>query len=161
MFARMNGRRAVGLLDLARQRPGVFRQDARPFFGRQKSIRNAARCRPHLAIPALEDQRRPHEANVARHLLRAEEQLREPLRASTAAASCSRDSDAAEELPQRGDHTADEKKREDEQQPLAGGPVRGGNRHLQLLGNQHTIFRRRCHSRKAQNRTNFPVMRRA
>ena len=69
----MYGRRAVDLLDLAGQRPGVLGEDAGALLGRQQLHAEGSALADHLAVAALEDQRRPDEANVARDLLGTEE----------------------------------------------------------------------------------------
>ena len=56
MLARMYGRPPVDLIDLAGERPGVFGQDACPFFRRQQFEVERVPLADDFAIPAEQDQ---------------------------------------------------------------------------------------------------------
>ena len=84
----------------------------------------------HFAIAALEYQPRPQGTNVAEHLFGTDEESRQPLRRPFRGQFFARIR-TADKLPHRRDHAADDHDREKEEQPLAGRPMRCGDRHSQ------------------------------
>src|SRR5207245_1894223 len=111
------------------QRPGVLRQDAYAFIGRQQPQAEGTPLPQDLQIPAEQDEHGPGEGKIAGDLLRPQQQpaeaLRRPPRPQVAAGNFA----AGRPLPERHTNGRDEGQSQNQQRPFAGLSLRARDRH--------------------------------